>query len=208
MSSPETTSAYEHTQFNEIIMKGRLDLDTLPNLISNLLKENRELKHKLKAQTLELTRVQIELNNRKISDQFSKPLPRLLQSYAELEELAPRVKRGIKLLPNLLSTAAYEELVERLPEPVELSMGERYQGEVDEDGLPHGYGICLGLKSGQIFEGVGESGKPSYVTFYEGYWKHGRCHGKGRRLDSKAKLWYGEWSEGRFEDVRIWMRDL
>ena len=68
-----------------------------------------------------------------------------------------------------------------LEEAIELNLiEESYRGEVNKEGMPHGYGIFQ-YHSGNI---------------YEGMWRNGKYHGKGKLKHSSGACYEGEYIEG------------
>ena len=58
--------------------------------------------------------------------------------------------------------------------------GVEYEGEINNVGKRDGRGI-----------GVWPNG-----WIYEGHWKNGICHGKGRRIDAAGSVFEGDWVLG------------
>merc|ERR1712038_2179112 len=84
---------------------------------------------------------------------------------------------------------------------VDLSSEEKYDGDVDDDQLPHGKGKKV-YASGAIYEGEWEHGLrhgtgtlyTSNGNRYEGDWKKDEMHGKGI-----LTYVFGDYHEGGFE---------
>ncbi|MDY5632083.1 MAG: GH25 family lysozyme [Bacteroidaceae bacterium] len=93
--------------------------------------------------------------------------------------LAPRVARKLALRQHKA------QRISTLPgRPMQ---GGRYEGMVDNQGLPHGEGL-LRLSDG---------------TFYHGIWRHGQRHGFGFELSATQGLRLGEWDEDHFRGERL-----
>ena len=59
-----------------------------------------------------------------------------------------------------------------------------YVGQVDSHGKPNGRGKLIASENS---------------TLFEGYWKNGKLHGKGRFIDSQGNSYEGEWKNGLFD---------
>jgi hypothetical protein len=79
-----------------------------------------------------------------------------------------------------------------------------YEGQLNEAGLPHGYGKQL-CRNGDVYEGSWYEGKPHgrgvyrYVSgaFYDGEFEMGIRHGRGRYAYVNGQLYDGMWVKGK-----------
>lgn len=85
--------------------------------------------------------------------------------------------------------------------------GDSYTGNIDENGLPHGYGVMKFAKGGETFSMIGTE---VAIKEYSGEWQHGIRSGMGKmkyyKKGSGFARYIGEWNDnqpngtGRFEN--------
>ncbi len=65
-----------------------------------------------------------------------------------------------------------------------MAINRNYEGEIDDENLPHGYGVMTYIIAGK------------FGVKYEGQWRHGKKDGEGTQGSQTGATFVGIWKNG------------